>query len=255
MNSKPGTVEIDRKMYENGIAGGGLMDDLRDIYNNGAYLENNETWHAQDSPWKATQIARILDNNGITPHTVCEVGCGAGEILRQLSLKYEGANFTGYELSPQAFELCKQRENDRTKYLLGNVLESDAFFDCLLCIDVFEHVEDYMGFIRALKAKATYKVFHIPLDISILAVLRATFLKDRTTIGHLHYFTRETALATVIDCDYEIVDSFYTTAFLELPQKTLKAKIVRFPRQLMFRISQHLAVRILGGCSLMVLAR
>lgn len=231
------------------------MGDLGEMYKSGAYLENNETWHAEASQWKATQIAKILGDNGITPHSVCEVGCGAGEILRQLSLRYETANFTGYELSPQAFELCKQREGDRTKYFLESPLENDTFFDCLLCIDVFEHVEDYMGFVRALKSKATHKVFHIPLDISILSVLRATFLKDRKNIGHLHYFTRETALATLIDCGYEIVDSLYTTAFLDLPPKTLKAKTIRFPRRLMFRISQHLAVRVLGGCSLLVLAK
>lgn len=242
-------------MYENDITGDRLMGDLGEIYKSGTYLENNETWHAQDSPWKATQISRILDDNGIAPQTVCEAGCGAGEILRQLSLRYESASFTGFELSPQAFDLCKQRESDRVKFHLESVLETDTFFDCLLCIDVFEHVEDYMGFISALRSKATYKVFHIPLDISVLTVLRASFLKYRNNIGHLHYFTRETALATLTNCGYEIVDSFYTTSFLGIPGTTFKTRMARFPRRMMFLFSQHLAVRVLGGCSLMVLAK
>lgn len=89
------------------------MGDLGDIYKSGAYLERHETWHAQDSLWKAAQIARILDDTGIELHSVCEAGCGAGEIFRQLSLQYDSANFTGYELSTQVFELCKQREGGR----------------------------------------------------------------------------------------------------------------------------------------------
>jgi len=51
-------------------------------------------------------------------------------------------------------------------------LEEDTYFDSLLCIDVFEHVEDYIGFVKTLKSKATYKIFHIPLDISVLSVIR-----------------------------------------------------------------------------------
>ena len=229
--------------------------DVNKIYVDGTYLYNNATWHVEESPWKAEQILKIFTKNNISPQKICEVGCGAGEILRQLSLKMPSTNFFGYELSPQAFELCSTRESERLHYMLKNILDEDVFFDGLLCIDVFEHVDDYIGFLKALKSKATFKVFHIPLDISVYGVLRGSMMSNRKSVGHIHYFTPETAIATLKDSGYDIVDYFYTTSFNDLPSKTLRARLAKFPQRLLYSISPNLMVKLIGGCSLLVLAK
>lgn len=228
--------------------------DAMEKYKDGTYLKDNKSWHVEDAPWKARHIASILKKNGIEPRVVCEVGCGAGEILKQLSNVLPGANFVGYELSPQAFELCKVRESEKVTYRLKNIADEDVFYDCLLCIDVFEHVEDYMGFIKTLKPKANYKIFHIPLDISVFSILRNSMMSSRRKLGHLHYFTRETALATLTDCGYEIVDCFYTRPLDEFASKTLKAKMMKLPRKILYIISPRWAACLSGGYSYMVLA-
>ena len=225
------------------------------IYADGTYLRNNDSWHVEDSPWKASHIAAILARNAVHPQSICEVGCGAGEVLRQVSMKLPEAVCVGYELSPQAFELCKTRESASVSYRLENILDQDVFYDCLLCIDVFEHVEDYMGFVRALRPKATWKVFHIPLDLSVWGIVRSSMMSSRKVVGHLHYFVQETAVATLADCGYEIVDSFYTKALDDFPAKTLRAKIMRLPRKILFWMAPDLAARLMGGYSYMVLAR
>lgn len=132
-----------------------------EIYTNSEYLNHNAKWHVEDSVWKALQISKILTDNNLKPCTICEVGCGAGAILEELDRLYPGINFFGFEVSPQAFELCRARESGNTKYFLKNIFEESVFFDCLLCIDVVDHVEDYIGFIRSLKSKSNYKIFHI----------------------------------------------------------------------------------------------
>lgn len=125
-----------------------------------------------------------------------------------------------------------------------------------MAIDVFEHVEDYYGFLRNLKKIGKYKVFHIPLDLSVQAVLRSTPMAwTRATFGHLHYFTKETAFAALSDTGYEVVDWFYTKGSLEIPNRRWKANIMKLPRRLLFSFNQDLAVRILGGFSLLVLAK
>jgi SAM-dependent methyltransferase len=225
------------------------------LYTDGRYLELNENWHAEDSSWKAAQIAAILQANRLDPARFCEVGCGAGEILTHLSKTFTNSTFTGYELSPQAFALCKKKANERVDFVFADLTKEAVEYDCLLCIDVMEHVEDYIGFARALKTKARYKVFHIPLEVYALSVLRAGLLAGRKQWGHLHYFTRETALATLTDLHYEIVEARYTKWFAEVVHKTLKGRMVKFPRQALFSLSPDWAVRILGGCSLLVLAR
>ncbi len=224
-------------------------------YTDGSYLQNNPTWGVEDSPWKATQISTILRKNRITPKKIGEIGCGAGEILKQLSTSYPDTEFYGYEISPQAFELSKNRSSEKIQFHLKNLLDEDIFFDALLCIDVFEHVEDYFGFIRQIKNKAEYKIFHIPLDISVLSVIRAQMMVAREGVGHLHYFSKETAIATLKDCGYEIIDSFYTTAFNDIPAKKLRTQLARIPRKLLYGVSHDWGARLLGGSSLLVLAK
>ena len=65
---------------------------MSNIYQDGTYLANNSDWHVADSPWKAEQICAILDRNRLAPKTVCEVGCGAGQILRILSERLPAAD-------------------------------------------------------------------------------------------------------------------------------------------------------------------
>lgn len=230
----------------------------KNIYLDGEYIENNPLYHIGDSPWKAQQILNLLNKHNLQPvASVCEVGCGAGEILRQLqSLMPAETIFYGYEISPQAVALCKRQENERLSFYCEDLLSKDTkVFDILLCVDVFEHVEDYMGFLRQLQHKAKYKIFHIPLDMSVQTVLRCTpIVRYRATIGHLHYFMKETALSTLRDTGYDIVDCVYTPGSIDRA-KSRKAKLAKLPRKIFSLISPDLTVRIFGGYSLLVLAR
>jgi hypothetical protein len=65
---------------------------------------------------------------------------------------------------------------------------------------------------------------------------------------------KETALLTLQEAGYEIVDYFYTPTSIDRG-KTLKSKLAKLPRIAFSRITPDLAVRILGGYSLLVLAR
>lgn len=227
------------------------------MYQDGTYLENNPTWHEEDSPWKAAQIKKMFDRNALMPKTVCEVGCGAGAILETLRESYPQTEFSGYEVSPQAFEICEQKAKPNLSFYLRDLLEDEsAYFDVVMAIDIFEHVDDYLGFLRKLRPKGEHKLFHIPLDISVQTVLRASpIMWQRRDVGHIHYFTKETALATLTDCGYEIVDHFYTGASVDRLNDGWKKNVMILPRRLAYAANPDLAVRVLGGYSLMVLAR
>jgi len=135
-------------------------------------------------------------------------------------------------------------------------MTEELTFDLVMAIDVFEHVEDYFGFLRKLKNRGTYKIFHIPLDLSVQSVLRSSpILKERSSVGHIHYFTKETALETLRDTGYEVVDYFYTNSSLELKNRGWKANLMKLPRALFYSIHKDLSVRIFGGFSLLVLAK
>lgn len=227
------------------------------IYTDGAYLDKNDTWHTEDSPWKAQHIFNIIERNGIQPSTVAEVGCGAGEILNQLYAKLpERASFYGYEISPQAYDKALSRRKDRLTFFLKDIMEEEITYDIALVIDVIEHVPDYYGFLQKVKSKGRYKIFHIPLDLSVQTVLRSKpILAGRKQVGHIHYFTKETALAALEDMGYTIIDYFYTAGMVELPGKSFRSRLLNWPRKILFRINKDLTARILGGYSLMVLTK
>jgi SAM-dependent methyltransferase len=227
------------------------------LYTGGEYLRRNPDWHAGDSPFKAQQVHRMLERNNLRPTSICEVGCGAGGILRELhdSLAPE-VRYVGYEVSPQAYELCRPKQSDRLDFIFGDITEEDVSFDVMLVMDVIEHLEDYFSFLRAIGNKAAHIIVHIPLDLSVQTVLRGSpLLQQRSEVGHLHYFTKQTALATLHELDFDVVDEFLTAGALELSQTSRKARVARLPRRLLGSASEDWAARLLGGFSLLALVR
>ena len=180
------------------------------IYRDGSYLKNNPSWHAEESPFKVRQIRRMIRQQNLAPKTVCDVGCGAGLVLSELQPHFPSDCVCwGYDVSPDALAMSAGRGNNNLRYRMCDIRkdECDTFFDLLFMLDVFEHVEDYMGLVRSVRSKAKQKLFHIPLDLSVQAVLRKNgLLLRRDHHAHLHYFTKETALRTLTDVGYTIVE-------------------------------------------------
>ena len=225
---------------------------------NGEYLRNNPGWHAATSEWKAGEIMKMLDRHNLLPKTVGEVGCGAGEVLRQLQLRMPpDCEFIGYDIAPTAIEMCKERENDRLHCELADVCAIETPpFDLMLILEVVDHVEDYFSFLRTLKSRSTYKLFHFSLDLSVQNALRkGALLKQRDVYVHLHYFNKETILRTLEETGYEIVDHFYTPFGIKFAGGGVGKWVIRPLRRSFFQVNEDLAVRILGGYRLLVLAR
>jgi len=225
------------------------------IYSDGTYLRNNPDWHADDAAWKAGHIARMLERQGVRPSSVMEVGCGSGEVVVQLAKRLApGTRFTGYDISPNAYTMCSVRTAPNLEFRLGDVLKVEDTWDVALAIDVFEHVEDCFGFVRALRERARHKVFHIPLDLSVQSLARpGKLMSMRRSAGHIHYFNRDTALALLEDTGHRIVDWCYTSGSTELGTTSWKARAMRLPRNALFRVAPDAAARVLGGYSILAL--
>ena len=227
---------------------------MSDLYSSGEYASRNPQWHQEHSQWKAMQVRRMMEKYNIRPKRLAEVGCGAGGILENLHRQLEPQpDCVGYEISPQAFSMAQQREANGLHYHYGAPGPEVDPYDVLLAMDVFEHVEDYLGFIRDLQPLATWKIFHIPLDLSVLSVAKPLYLKlALEQVGHLHYFTRETALASLELAGLKVRDWFFTS--VELDQGVHGRKRLQVLRKFLFSKNADLAARWLGGFSLLVLA-
>ncbi len=227
-----------------------------DPHRDGRYLANNPGWHVGDSAYKVQQITAMLRRHGLTPLRVGEAGCGAGEVLRLLQGQLAAeAELWGYDISPQAIQLAAGRANPRLHFMLADVSsEPTPRFDLLLVLDVLEHVPDYLGWLARLRGKSEWTLFHIPLAVTVESVLRQSLLGRRAKYGHLHYFTQETALATLRDVGFQVVDWCFSPYAVTVASGPAQ-KLARVPRRLAFALAPEWAARVFGGYHLLVLAR
>ena len=222
------------------------------FYTNGSYLEKNPDWHVEHSLWKADQVQKLLSQHSIEPSTACDVGCGAGAVLATLEPIWKNTTLTGFDISPDCLALARRRQSARLTF---KEIPVTGFFDVMLVLDVIEHVEDYFQLLRELRSHAKYKVFHIPLDLNVHSLLRNVLTINRSQFGHIHYFTKESALDTLKACGYQIVDWHYTPAIVDLGGNSLKESITRRLRKLAFSLSKDYGQLVLGGYALLVLAK
>lgn len=233
------------------------MSKPHETYLSGDYLANNPTWDEEDSAWKAHQVLKMFDKNRLLPKSIVEVGCGAGGILGAIHEARPETECIGFEIAPDASKFWNKHRSSGIEFAVGDFLqEKTMHYDALLLLDVMEHVPNPFEFLPALRGRAKYYVFHIPLDLSAISVAREDpLLLVRRKVGHIHYFTKGLALSLIQESGFDVVDWFYTGAAFNVPQATWKSRLARLPRRLLFGINRDLGVRLLGGDTLMVLAQ
>ena len=225
-------------------------------YQDGAYLQRTEDWHEGDAAWKAAHVAAILREAGLSPRRIADAGCGTGGVLVQLrSMLSPGVEMTGFEIAEPAFRIADGRSANGLRFVHGSVEEYRGEpFHLMLAMDVFEHVPDYLGFLERVRPHARAFAFHIPLDLSVKSMLTGLPMHRRRSVGHLHYFSQETACATLEDSGYRIRATRLTHAVMQPPPTTWKQKLRRAPDRLLYAAGPERCARLLGGCSLLALA-
>ena len=231
---------------------------IEDRYLNGQYHELNPDWDRGDSAWKAGHVSEMILKHDVLPESICEIGCGSGDILRNLMLNHPNAKMYGFDVSPALTNFWhedKECEN-KIKFILGNIDEINTnYFDLLLMLDVFEHVRDPFSFLEMARKHSKKFIFHIPLDLSAFSVARGQpLIYARRQVGHLNFYDKDLALETLTDCGYKIIDWKYTGSSLNMPNRSYKTKFAGYFRSFFNQINRDLSVRIMGGDTLIVFA-
>lgn len=227
-----------------------------DRYLSSDYLKHNPSWDSEDGPWKADLVASLLLDHQSVPASICEVGCGAGACLAALRDRFPGAELFGFDIAPDVESFWAPLSTLNINFQRGDFFALNRRrYDIILLLDVIEHVPDPFDFLARLQGTADQYVFHLPLDLSAVSVARESpLLHVRRKVGHIHYFTKNLALALLQECGFRVLAWRYTGAAFTGPQRSLKTRLAQIPRRLGHMISKDLGVRLFGGETLLVLA-
>ena len=142
--------------------------------------ERSNSFSKIDSLWKETRgQMRILD-----------IGCGSGSVSHELVKR--GHEVYGLDIMKEAIVRAKQRGIRAEIHDLNNLPlpYQDGFFDCVLALDILEHLFDPLSLLQEMKrilSERGYAIVFLPLHFDIRQRLRILSGKGILLYEHLWY--------------------------------------------------------------------
>jgi SAM-dependent methyltransferase len=234
------------------------------LYTSPKYLKKNPTYHSEDSLYKYNNFIKILKKNYFNfkkVKRITDIGCGIGEVLKYLQKDklFVNSDLIGYDINKHAIKIAKK--NSSIKFVCKNYIKfsKNKKSDLLICADVIEHIEDNISFLKKLLNRSKYFLFNIPLDISLISLIRKNIFKKKfNDVGHIHFYSKYSVLLKLEYCGYKIIDNIYAKNRLDdfLKKKNSVKKFLILPFQfLLDMVNEDLACAIFGGYSLVVIAK
>ena len=142
--------------------------------------EEGNTFSKISDLWKETKSQmRILD-----------IGCGAGSVSGELAKR--GHEVYGLDIMAEAVARARNRGINAEIYDVNNLPLpfKDSFFDCILALDILEHLFDPLSLLRNMKrilSDQGYAIVFLPLHFDIRQRLRILAGKGIMLYEHLWY--------------------------------------------------------------------
>ncbi|HSR88881.1 MAG TPA: class I SAM-dependent methyltransferase [Candidatus Udaeobacter sp.] len=156
---------------------------------------------------------------------VLELGCGAGQFIREIKKIRPDLDCYGCDISQHAIALAKQAD-DGVSYDLStenNSTYADNFFDAVLIFDVLEHVENPSLILsevnRVLKSGGVFYSF-VPCEADSLSFWNLLYklgLKKELTrmyAGHINKFSRKSLVDIVQSHGFAVKSVRYSEQIL-----------------------------------------
>ena len=156
-----------------------------------------ELINTREKTWGAIRMRRCLRSIRSVRGKVLELGSGAGRVIRTIKQERSDLDCFGCDISLSATKKAHQY-GDGTKYLVcdgENLPFTTESFDCLVALDIFEHVADTSKVLReicrVLKNGGTLYI-HVPCEGNLCTLYWILLLfridLTRRVLGHIHHF-------------------------------------------------------------------
>ena len=164
--------------------------------------------YKQLSDADVTQLVRYVPES--TPRTALDIGCGAGELARQLQKC--GFQVTGVDPSEEAIVRARQADN-MSEYVVGDISSVEKTFGVVTCKLVYAFIEDKTEFLADVKQRLDPRGFFVVLapthDHPInhkkgIHVDRETMYRELRTQFHIIH-KQQTKLGVLVICRHKCV--------------------------------------------------
>lgn len=180
----------------------------------------------------------ILAKNALGAKNVLDVGCGTGHIGRIIKSIYPETKVDGIDIDHEASDICKKHYDNVMVMCLGDesdkafrsFLKQKKMYDCIICGDIIEHLQD-PGLIISILAKKLSPKGKLLVSIPNVAHIDvvANLIDGRFNYGetgildntHLRFFTESSF--------YEFVDNVNHHYGTSLSPKRIARTIVEHP--------------------------
>lgn len=168
----------------------------REFYEAGYSLTGDEgakmgRWRALGARSKGAHAVALCARAGLRPATLVEIGCGDGAVLAELAARGLSPVLDGFELSPKAAAIAKQRGVARRVEAFDgvHVPAADGAYDVAILSHVLEHVPDPLPLLIEAARVAPHVIVEVPLEDNRSA-RRPAKRKLAEAAGHLHAYNR-----------------------------------------------------------------
>ena len=164
----------------------------------------------------------------------------------------------GYDINSDAIKLAKKNSNG-INFFNEDFINLYKKSDLIIASDVFEHIQDTYGFLEKLREKGKFFLFNIPLEISLISMIRKKniFKKSYENVGHLHFYTIKTAILLLESNGFIILKQDLVNNRLKefKDNKKISSLFINTLQYFFQFFSKRLSSSIFGGYSLVVLAK
>ena len=157
-------------------------------------------WRALGARSKADHAVVLCARAGLRPETLVEIGCGDGALLAELGARGLARVLDGFELSPTAAALARDRTIAGARRIEAydgeHVPAPDGAYDLAVLSHVVEHVEDPAPLLREAARVAPAVLVEVPLEANRSAG-RPAKRAEAARIGHIQFLDRAAVHALV----------------------------------------------------------
>lgn len=169
-------------------------------------------WRKKGAKYKAENIVAVC--SGIRPDSVIEIGCGTGDVLRELMSRSFAGSYTGTDISASA--LAAAGRNLGTGFCGGFISDAtnlplpDNTYSVAVLSHVLEHLENPARAAEEASRVAEFVVAEVPTEKVATNWMRKLFFgrhyTSATDAGHLQFWSPRSFVRFLQnECGFEIL--------------------------------------------------